>query len=394
MNFVDALVIVLLLGAAWSGFRRGLISSVISLIGAVGGAVAAIRVAPLLMSRVDDSAAKIAIGIACVVVGIGIGEVAGSTLGRALSERITWRPARALDHGLGLIGHTLAILVVTWIVALPLASIPYPPLASAVRSSTVLGEVDKVMPSGLRNLSTRMRQLLDDSGFPAILDPLTPSPNVAVGTPDAALAGSAPLRRAGNSVLKVRGVAQSCSREIEGSSFVIGPDRLLTNAHVVAGTETVTVEQGSARLPATVVLYDPDRDLAVLDVPGLSRPALTFSATSARSGQSAAPAGYPLDGPFTITPGRISSAITLQGPNIYSSDTVNRQVYTLRSAVRAGNSGGPLLATDGSVLGVVFGAAIDKPDVGFALTAAEVASDVAAGLVDSTVAGTGRCTTE
>ena len=394
MNFVDALVIVLLLGAAWSGFRRGLISSLISLVGAVGGAVAAIRLAPLLMSRVQDSAAKVAIGIACVIIGIGIGEVAGSTLGRAIAERVTWRPARALDHGLGLIGHTIAIAIVTWIVALPLASIPSAPVSSAIRSSTVLGAVDKVMPTGLRDISTRMRQLIDTSGFPEILDPLTPSPDVAVGTPDAALAGSAPLRRAGNSILKVRGVALSCSRQIEGSSFVIGPEKVMTNAHVVAGTDTVTVEQGRATLPATVVLYDPDRDIAVLDVPGLTRPALTFAAKAGRPGQSAAPAGYPLDGPFTITPGRVSSAVTLRGPNIYSSATVSRQVYTLRSAVRAGNSGGPLLATDGSVLGVVFGAAIDKPDVGFALTAAEVAPDVAAGLADTTAADTGQCTTE
>ena len=101
MNFVDALVIVLLLGAAWSGFRRGLISSSMSLVGAVGGAVVAIRLAPLLMARVDDTTAKVAIGIAGVVLGIGIGEVAGAGVGRALSGRITWRPARALDHGLG-----------------------------------------------------------------------------------------------------------------------------------------------------------------------------------------------------------------------------------------------------------------------------------------------------
>lgn len=394
MNFVDALVIVLLLGAAWSGFRRGLISSSISLIGAVGGAIAAIRLAPLLMARVEDTTAKVALGIACVVLGIGIGEVAGAGLGRALSERVTWRPARALDHGLGLIGHTVAIAALTWIVALPLASVPYPAVSSAVRSSTVLRGIDTVMPAGLRNISTRMRQLLDVSGFPAILDPLTPSPDVAVGTPDAALAASAPLKRAGNSILKVRGLAPACSRQIEGSGFVIGPEKLLTNAHVVAGTETVTVQQGSTALPATVVLYDPNRDLAVLDVPGLTRTALTFAAKPAKSGQSAAPAGYPLDGPFTITPGRVSSELTLRGPNIYSSATVSREVYTLRSAVRAGNSGGPLLAADGSVLGVVFGAAIDNPDVGFALTAAEVAPDVAAGLIDRTVAPTGECTAD
>ncbi len=394
MTFVDALVIVLLLVAAWSGFRRGFISSSISLIAAVLGAVVGIRLAPLLMNHVSDSAAKVALGMACVIVGIGVGELAGATVGRALSDRVTWRPAKALDQGLGLVGHAVAVLVITWMIAIPLASTPYPWLTSAVRSSAVLGTVDKVMPTGVRDISSRMRQLFDSSGFPAILDPLTPSPDVQVGPPDATLAAAPPLAKAGQSVLKIRGTATSCSRRIEGSGFVIGPHRMLTNAHVVAGTNQLSVVQGSANLPARVVLYDPDRDLAVLDVPGLDRPALRFAATPAKAGDSAAPAGYPLDGPFTITPGRVRSEITLSGPNIYSSATVNRDVYTLRADVRAGNSGGPLLAADGSVLGVVFGAAIDKPDIGFALTDAEVAPVVRAGLTDATTAATGACTAD
>ena len=394
MSFVDALVIVLLLGAAWSGFRRGFINASIGLIGAVGGAVIGIKVAPALMSHVSDGSAKVALGIACVILGIGIGEIAGATVGRALSERVTWRPAKALDRGLGLVGNTLAVLVVTWMIALPLGSVPFPWLASAVRSSSVLGAVDKVMPSGVRDISTRMRQLFDDSGFPAILDPLTPTPDVQVGTPDATLASSTVLEKAGQSVLKIRGEAPSCSRRIEGSGFVIAPGKLLTNAHVVAGTDKVTVEQGNRTLSATVVVYDPNRDLAVLDVPDLTRAPLVFDKTPAKAPDSAAPAGYPLDGPFTITPGRIRSQITLSGPNIYSSATVTRDVYTLRADVRAGNSGGPLLAPDGTVLGVVFGAAIDKPDIGFALTTAEVAPVVAQGLVDNTAANTGVCTAD
>ena len=207
-----------------------------------------------------------------MVVGIGIGEIAGSTVGRALSERITWRPARAVDHGLGLIGHTVAVLVVTWMLAVPLASAPFPWLASAVRVVDGAGQVDKVMPSGVRDISSRMRQLFDDSGFPAILDPLAPTPERRRRS---SRSGAVRLRvaasRQGSRCSRSGGVAQSCSRRIEGSGFVFGPGKVLTNAHVVAGTESVTVEQGSSTLTATVVLYDPDRDLAVLDVPGLTR---------------------------------------------------------------------------------------------------------------------------
>lgn len=392
MSWVDAVVVVLLAGAAWSGLRRGLINTTITLVGALGGAVVAIKLAPLLMDKVEDTAAKIAIAVAFVVVGVGIGEVAGGIVGKAISERITWTPAKVVDKALGLIGHTAVILVVIWMVAVPLASVPAPWLSAAVRSSAVLGGVDRVMPDGLRGVSDRMRQLLDDSGFPAILSPLTPTPNASVDPPDPAITQLAAVEQAGRSVLKVRGRAPSCAKAIEGTGFVVGPERLLTNAHVVAGTNRVTVEQDGKTLPATVVSYDSNLDVAVLAVPGLTRPALTWADQPAERGQDVVAAGYPLDGPFTLTPGRISDRIQLRGPNIYDSQTVTREVYTIRGAIRSGNSGGPLLSTDGRVLGVVFGAGIDRPDVGFVLTAAAVADQLKKGLADTDPVNTGACT--
>ena len=393
MTVVDAVVIALLLGAALSGWRRGLISSVASLIGALTGTVAAILLAPSLMARVDPAAAKIAIAMALVVVGIGAGEWAGSAVGRVLSERVTWRPARVVDRGLGIVGHTAAIAVVLWLVAVPLGSAPYPGLASAVRSSAVLHGIDRVMPNGVRDISDRMRRLIDDSGFPAILDPLAPTPDTAVPPPDPGVTTSRPVAAVAGSVLKIRGRADSCSRRIEGTGFVIGRDKMLTNAHVVAGTTSVTVEQRGSELPARVVDYDPRRDLAVLEVKGLTGRPLAF-ATAQPSGSPVVVAGYPLDGPYTLTAGRVRDRITLRGPDIYGSTTVTRDVLTLRAVVQPGNSGGPLLTPDGRVGGVVFGASVDRPDVGFALTAAEVAPVVTAGLRDSTPAATGACTSD
>ena len=392
MSWVDAVVVVLLAGAAWAGVRRGLISTTITLIGALGGAVVAIKWSPVLMDKVTDSAAKVAIAIACVLVGVGIGEVAGGVVGRALSERLTWTPAKVVDKALGLVGHTAAILVVIWMMAVPLASVPMPWLSSAVRSSAVLGAVDKVMPDGLRAVSDRMRQLMDDSGFPAILSPLAPTPDTDVEPPDPKVTKYPAVEQAGRSVLKVRGRASSCGKAIEGTGFVIGPGRLLTNAHVVAGTDRVAVEQDGQSLPATVVSYDSNLDIAVLAVPKLDRPALTWADGPAERGADVIAAGYPLDGPFTFAPGRISDRIELRGPNIYDSATVTREVYTIRGAIRSGNSGGPLLDTDGKVLGVVFGAGIDRPDIGFVLTAAAVADQVRQGLSDTTPAATGTCT--
>jgi S1-C subfamily serine protease len=392
MNFLDILVVLLVIAAAISGFRQGLVTAMFTLVTAIAGAIVAIQLAPLLMGLVDDSTAKIAIGIACVVAGVGIGEIAGSTVGKAISERISWRPAQAVDRTLGLFGYACAVLIVIWLIAVPLASVPIPWLSSAIRGSTVLGQVNTVMPSQVQDVSSKLREVFNDSGFPAILDPLAPTPNSSVAPPDPAVASTPEVAAAGESILKVRSVAESCSRRMEGTGFVIGPGKVMTNAHVVAGSDRAGVEVGGKTLDATVVVYDSHRDLAVLDVPDLTAAPLRFATAPAAAGADAIVAGYPLDGPYTLTPARVRSLIELRGPNIYSSETVTREVYTLRSQVRPGNSGGPLLAPDGTVLGVIFGAAIDETDVGFALTAAEVAPVVQAGLADDSAASTEACT--
>lgn len=391
-NVVDVIVVLLVVAAAIAGFRQGFITAIFTLVTAIAGAVVAIWIAPYLMDLVQDSTAKIAIGIACVIVGVGVGEIAGSTVGRAISRTIDWRPAQALDRALGLFGNALAVLLVIWLIAVPLAAVPFPWLSSAIRGSAVLGKVNEVIPNQAQDLSTRLREVFNSSGFPAILDPLAPTPNTAVDPPDQQVVASPAVEVAGRSIMKVRAIAQSCARRMEGTGFVIGPGKVMTNAHVVAGSDRAVVETDAGSLEATVVLYDPQTDLAVLDVPDLTAPALQFAAERASSGDNAIVAGFPLDGPYTLSAARVRSTVQLRGPNIYSDATVTREVYTLRAQVRPGNSGGPLLAPDGTVLGVIFGAAIDETDVGFALTADEVAPVVQAGLADDTAASTLSCT--
>jgi S1-C subfamily serine protease len=164
----------------------------------------------------------------------------------------------------------------------------------------------------------------------------------------------------------------------------------MTNAHVVAGVTRPNVEVGGQRRAATVVLYDPDRDIAVLAVPGLTASPLSF-AGAARTGDSALVIGYPQDGPYRADAARIRGTQNAKGPDIYQRRTVIREIYALRSRVRPGNSGGPLLTPEGRVLGVVFAAAADDPQTGYALTAREVASDAAAGRTATAKVGTEGC---
>ncbi len=180
-----------------------------------------------------------------------------------------------------------------------------------------------------------------------------------------------------SSVVKIRGVATECQKVLEGSGFVIAPDRVMSNAHVVAGSETVTVQTDGKTYDATVVSYDPDADISILDVPNLPAKPLVFADKLAKTGTDAVVMGYPGGGDFVATPARVREVIELNGPDIYRTTTVTREVYTIRGTVRQGNSGGPMINRDGKVLGVVFGAAVDDADTGFVLTAEEVARQLA-----------------
>lgn len=202
-----------------------------------------------------------------------------------------------------------------------------------------------------------------------------------VPKPDQAVLHSPGLLKDRNSVVKIEGLAPSCSRTIEGSGFVIGPDRVITNAHVVAGVTNgpEVYTRGQSEFPAQVVLFDPRRDIAVLYVPGLNLPALPVVG-SAPFGAKAVVAGYPLDAAFTAVPATVGRSELANGPDIYQRTRVIRDIYPIRAVVRPGNSGGPLIAPHGQVYGMVFAAAVSVPDTGYALTGSELSHDLKLGL--------------
>jgi S1-C subfamily serine protease len=210
--------------------------------------------------------------------------------------------------------------------------------------------------------------------------------------PNDALSNAPAVTAAHASVFKIYGTATRCSRSIEGSGFVFAPNRVLTNAHVVAGTSKVSIQTANGPLAARVVVYDPETDVAVLDVPGLTAPALTLAGSPAATGSDAVVLGYPEDGAFTIGPSRIRALETISGHDIYGAGNITRQIYSIRGIVRSGNSGGPLITADGVVLGIVFATALDSSDTGFVLTNAQIAPDVEKGRTATTAVGTGACT--
>jgi uncharacterized membrane protein required for colicin V production len=392
VNWVDVLVLVLAVLAGISGARQGMVAAAASFIGVLAGAVIGVRIAPALIAGYDSPEVRVALGVSIVIVLVALGETLGVLLGRAVQRRIDGEAVRQVDSFLGAVVQGFAALVVAWLVALPLTkSSAYTELTGAVRDSSVLRVVDTMMPNVLRELPTELTRLLDVSGFPDVLAPFSPTPITDVGPADPVLLNSPVVRQARSSVLKVRGRARSCSRALEGTAFVIAPQRVITNAHVVAGTDRVQIETADGTLEAEVVTYDPETDVAVLKVPGLRAPVLPLAAKPAISGSSGLVLGYPLDGPYTASAARVRDRIHLRGPDIYNASTVVRNVYTVRAVVRSGNSGGPLLDGSGQVLGLVFGAAVDNDETGFVLTDEEIADDVATASSRNVEVSTGAC---
>jgi S1-C subfamily serine protease len=395
VSWVDLVVVVLALIAAVSGWRHGMAVALLSFVGVLGGAVLGVRLAPLLASSITNPNTRVVVSIGVVVLLVALGETTGVFFGRRIRDRIRGERTLAVDSSLGSVLQALTVIIAAWLVALPLASASLPALASGVRGSVVLRAVDSVMPDGAKQLPDELRQLLNASGFPDVTSPFSQTPIIEAKPPDPALLNDPVLAEVQSSVLKIRGRAPSCQRQLEGSGFVIGPQLVLTNAHVVAGTSSTSVEvpgrRGPKELDATVVLYDPDVDVAVLRVPDLDEKALVFEPTPASPQDDAIVLGYPLDGNFTVTAARIRQEIKLKGPDIYDAGEVTRDVYTVRAKVQSGNSGGPMIDPTGRVIGVVFGAALDDTETGFALTVDQVAPAVQAAPRLTRKVDTGAC---
>jgi S1-C subfamily serine protease len=392
VDLLDVVILIAAVAYAVGGYRNGAVVGLFSLAGFLGGAVAGAQLGRPLGSAIAHGQGQVVVALLTVLVVALVGQLAMVFVARLLRSHITWRSAQAVDSGIGALLGVVSVLLVAWMVAVPLASSPYPTLASQARHSSIVSKVDDAVPGDLRQVYSSLRNYIDRSGFPQVFNDLQPTHITDVNPPDAALLNAPGVVADKASVLKIYGTAVSCSRAIEGSGFVYAPGLVVTNAHVVAGTDRVTVQVSPLEnLSAQVVVYDPETDVAVLRVAGLKATPLKFAPKAAVSGDNAIVLGYPENGPFTADAARIRDQQQIVGPDIYNQQQVKRQIYAIRGTVRSGNSGGPLIAPDGTVLGIVFATALDSSNTGFVLTYSQIAADVTQGLTATGKVSTQGC---
>ena len=389
---IDLVLLIVMAWYAVSGYRQGLVVGALSLGGFLGGAVLAMLAVPAVTQALSPGLQRSFIVLAAVLLLAWLGQLLGALVGGKVREQLTLRPVQVVDQLLGALAGLVSVALVVWFVGGALRASPSQAIARAVASSRVLSGVDAVIPSQLTTLANSFRDAVAGSSFPRVFAGVGPEQILPVAPPDAGAMPSAVLGRAERSIVKITGEARACSRGQEGSGFVIAPERVATNAHVVAGVKAPTVQVAGVgrQYDARVVLFDPKRDIAVLAVPGLGAPALRLGA-NLPGGADSVVAGFPRNGPFTASAARVRTVIQASGEDIYGQPGAARQVYSLYAEVEPGNSGGPLLAVNGTLAGIVFAKSLDDPRTGYALTLDESRGDLVAGMTAQEQVSTGGC---
>jgi S1-C subfamily serine protease len=387
LNLLDLLIIVVAGAAAYGGYRLGFLARIFSWAGLAIGALVADRFLPDVVGFFSSSdpqirlIAAISFLVGASMLGQGVGLAVGSLLHAALPLGAGMRQGdRVAGSALGVVG----VLAAVWVLTPALAAVPGWP-AEATRGSAIAHLVEDVAPAPPETMQA-LRRFVQDGTFPAVFNELRRSPDP--GPPPTAGLDEATHQRVLQSTVKVSG--EACRRIQEGSGFVAAPGLVVTNAHVVAGEKAPKVEPYQGKpLAATVVLFDPNRDLALLRVPGLTEEPLPVRTDTAKEGETGAVYGHPGGGPLRAAPAKISQELIAVGRDIYDRNDTRRHIFVLASALRPGDSGAALVDKAGRVAGVAFAIAPDKPGVSYALTDKELTPVLAK--AGNTAVSTGGC---
>ncbi|MFT4211990.1 MAG: MarP family serine protease, partial [Microbacterium sp.] len=315
--------------------------------------------------------------------------IAGGAVGAALRRRADRTPLRPLDR---VLGGALSLVVAALSVSLVAQSVALagiPGLSAAVSSSQVVRAIDALTPTPISSALAQLRQEVLADGLPTLGELIDLGPSTSTS---AAIDLDDPdLDAAADAVARVSGTAYACGETLTGTGFVIADDRVITNAHVVAGISSPVVElPGKGAAEGEVVYFDPIDDLAVIAVDTQDAPVLELADTL-QAGDSAVIDGYPYGGPFTTSTAVVRSVGTANVPDIYDDSSSPREIYALAATVAPGNSGGPLLTADGDVAGLVFARADDGSQIGYAMTVAELEPVVAQAPAATAAVSTGDC---
>jgi len=388
VNILDLVLVLLLILAGVSGYRRGVMLQAFAFGGLLVGLVVGALLAPRVAGLAESAGARAGLTAMTLLVLAAVGDTAGWFAGHRIRERARATRFGPADAVGGSVVAIAALLLAIWFVGLNLVNGPFPGVASQVRGSAIVRTLDDALPEP-PSLLAQVRRFFNRFGFPDVFTGIPPLPASPVDPPSVAQEQAA-YNTAARSTVEILG--RACGHVQEGSGFVAAQDYVVTNAHVVAGVQNPIVQSPLGDTQnATTVLFDPDLDLAVLHVSSTPGRVLHLAADGVDRGDGGAVLGYPGGGPLAEVPAAVLRSFTAIGRDIYGGATVDRLVLELQTVVRPGNSGGPFVLSDGSVAGVVFAASSADPGVGYAIAADEVRPKLADAIGETEPVDTGAC---
>ena len=385
---IDLLIIIFLISAFFRGREIGFIRQACSSAGFFGGLFLGSLLQPFTITLAHTTPSRAVIAIATSVASALVLLLIGEYCGVALKRKTLHRPINTFDNTFGAVLSIASFLLTVWIGASLVGGLPIPAVQQTISDSRIISQLNRSLPPA-PDIIASLSRLVDPNGFPDVFIGAEPNRNRS----NTAIPEVGPLQpavsRVKASVVKIEG--QGCGGIVEGSGFIVAPGMVATNAHVVAGIKRPYVQDANGTHTAAVIWFNPDLDFAVLRASNLAGPVLHFDTTVASHGASAAVLGYPGGGGFRANPAAVADSFTAKGRNIYGRGVTSRQIYELRADIIPGNSGGPVIDIDGSVIGVVFAQSTAYDHVGYALTAQQVANDYHQAVQRNAVVSTGSC---
>lgn len=389
MTWLDVLLVVLLAASIYSGYRRGAVLQLTGVAGLCIGVVVGVMLAPRVAELADSQPTGVALVLGTALVAGAIGNMAGWLVGSRLRRRAHETPLRKVDAIGGSVLSAATLVLATWFLTLNLAEGPFPMLSRGLRSSRIVRTLEATLPAP-PSLVDRAADLLPLFGLPDGSVDLPGQPAAPVDPPSDPQAAAA-TRAAQDSTVEVVGDGCDVGFVNQGTGFVAGADLVVTNAHVVAGTEEQWVQVDGESMAASVVAFDPDLDVAALRVPGLGREPLPLLQGEAARGDVGVVLGYPGGGSLRPDDAAVLAVIEPIGVDIYGEGEVRRRIYELQTTIERGNSGGPFVLADGRVAGLVFASSADRDEVGYAIVSSEFTPVLARARSVTEAVDTGPC---
>jgi S1-C subfamily serine protease len=376
MNFIDIFIAAAFLIFGWIGFRRGILRTILSIIGLIVGGAAGAIATPSIQSLISNNAFgfKPTIGLTSIILGASLGMFLFGVLGSFL--RVVLLPFPFMKTIDSLIGFGLAIVAVASISSTLSSAaqvIPNKTVNNLFSQSQLISQIDQYLPARFKDAAQKIQNVITDSPLPEVFKSLVES-RITPTQLETDVAIPEIVTKSVASTVRIDGIAESCSAAMVGTGFIVSPERVITNAHVVAGVKepVITLFNSQTQLGGRVIAIDRKKDIAIIFVPGLTGEKLTFIGPVTPN-EIGFVVGYPNGGNLRTMPVSVTSEFESIGTDIDGNGETRREVIVFGGDVKPGNSGGPLLNDQGQVLGVVFAADAENKNTGYALAPSEVA---------------------